>query len=327
MSDIWTFSASSQQQLLRCIKSAKPPNENNKWLIRFGRRNIDSNFARDRSNLVEEITIDLSAPDVDNPLPAEEPDKVASSPENYEEILEVIEQEPVLKFQYLVEESMKNSNLLVKLARSLSLASIEKISRHIFDSIYKNSLFIQQFHELFIPELLKRELNWLSLDVVVRSHQVYPESFKILLNIIVKDTQISNKVLQDLVASFSEKEMTKLMSDISEIELTTEQFLHNIFSIYMIYKDCEKATHIQNYINSITSQNYHHCISDKNFGRLLLSFLQAQKQLKCHLDFVNMERIIESHRSPFKRPCAMVLNELKMINEMDATGVEVNIEE
>lgn len=81
MSQIWTFSPSSEIQLQKCIAAALPPDENNKWVQKFFRK-LDENSTT--HNLTEQqherLNISENTPETD-------------SQDNYKEFIEIIENE------------------------------------------------------------------------------------------------------------------------------------------------------------------------------------------------------------------------------------------
>ncbi|XP_052748220.1 uncharacterized protein LOC128200092 [Galleria mellonella] len=319
MSDIWTFHPLSEDEVLKCIALAPRPNDNNKWFRRFGHKLIapccnDENILSPKTN--DRVEKKSKTPDPEDcPLEIEK-NKIDSNEKHFEDFLEAVENDPILQFNSLVEECLKDNVLLTKLAQKLTTFSVEKICKHIYENENINSAFLEIFHKYFVPAYLKREHSCISLDILVRAHAKYPVLFKTLLCTILKDPEIPNLFFQDFISSIDETEQTKLLLDISNFELRTEEFINNIFSIYTAYKNSEKTDRIQTFILDHILQCGHICSNDKHFGRLLLAFLQAEKHLNICQNYGNIERIIEIHKSPFRRPCWNIFKELNKNNAL-----------
>nr|XP_053622745.1 uncharacterized protein LOC128682188 [Plodia interpunctella] len=316
---IWTFSSSSEEKAERCIAAAQPPDETNKWIQRFGlkncyRPNITSN------NLNQNKTIISNVQTIDEDSDVSENDDL--NVEHFNELLESIQSEPVSKFPLLVTETLLDHRLLRHLAEKLNSNTAEKIINHIYENKDLNTEFVERIHQYFIPVLLHKEHGWFTLDMVLKSFRIYPKCFDILLKIILKDVQISNQVLQDLFENFNEKETYDVLLILMELELTTQEFLHNILGIYIAYKHCKKTVETQNWVYKQILQHGNGCANDKNYGKLLLAFLQTEKETQTLKNYGSIEKILEVHRSPFKRPCMNLLQELMIkCNSADTTGV------
>ncbi|XP_059047345.1 uncharacterized protein LOC131842792 [Achroia grisella] len=313
MSDIWNFHPLLEQQIHQFITSAPQPDENNKWFKKFGHKAISLTCNENLEILSKKRPNQECVKKIPEPTHSPENKRrkiISDKQQNFDEFLEIVENSPILQFNYLIEECLNDNSLFIKLAEQLSTNCVEKICKHVYENKNTNSVFIHNFHKFFIPTFLKRDYSCISLDILVRAHANYPTAFKPLLHTIIKDLDISNKILQEFINSIDEIKQTQLILDISDIELTAEEFVNNIFSIYTAYKNSEKNSQIQNYILNNLLLCGHSCSNDKQYGRLLLAFLQAEKQLNmCH-NYGNIEKIIEINRTPFKRPCQNAFKEL-----------------
>lgn len=317
MSEIWNFSPSLKDQVQRCISAARK-DEQNKWFQEFGHLTRNQNLSEILS--CEKIAITPQPIEInsENVVVEDKADtEICKSKEtsefeaeNIEEIVDSMETEFATRVDFIIEECVKNYNLLHSLALKLSTNTIEKLCKHICDKKDMSKDFISQYFQYFLPNYIKRSYNSATLDILVVSHKKYPLQFKLLLEILIKDTGMPKQVFQDFVQSLDEIGCSSLIMDLSEFDLTSVQFSSNIFSIYTAYKNCKKSERIQIYLQSLLIQHSSFCNTDRHFGRLLLTFLQTQKSLKIPVNGDSIENIIETHRSPFKRPCAVLLKEL-----------------
>ncbi|XP_060808416.1 uncharacterized protein LOC132903661 [Amyelois transitella] len=303
MSAIWTFSPSSEEVLERCIAAAQNPEQTNKWILRFGQKNVKKRNITSINNDHESSSI------VPEKRPAFKKNEVLNS-ERFVELTELIQNEPLAKFDHLVSECAKNNKLLIYLANKLCVGAVEKIVNHTYEDKSLDPMFIEDFHKYFIPTLLRKEHSWFALDMLIKSRKIYPEAFELLLKIIIKDTDITSKVLQDLVENLNEEQLTDFFILLMNIELSKEEFIHNLFSIYTAYIGCNKNLDVQNWVLAQLTKYGHSCISEKNYGKLLLAFLQSENESLSFKNYKSVEQVLEIHRSPFRRPCMMLLKEI-----------------
>ncbi|XP_046976109.1 uncharacterized protein LOC124542206 [Vanessa cardui] len=304
---LWQFSEASLPLLKRCIEASKP-DLNNKWIKRFGTFN-----QLDMKNTVKEndnITIPLSehTNSVDKETLIQE--KVEISEDIWQEMSDI---DPISQFDYLVENCLKHSALYALLAENLPLTSVEKLCNHIFETNIINLTFLQKFYTLFLPVYLKREYTRTSLDILIKAEKYNSDMFKYLLELIIKDIDLPGQIIQQYISTIDSKCQLELMKNIISFNLSNEVFVHHIYSIHVLYKNCEKTDFIQQFILTKLANISQLCVNDKNYGRLLLTYLQAKK--KYSTNYTVIQKIIDLHRSTFKKPCLNAFNELQKLQD------------
>lgn len=311
---LWQFSESNQPLLRKCLEAATFDG-NNQWVQKFGCRtdNFQQNNAGLDTNPV--IISDGENPNNNSAIECMEidespvfiPVKVKMEKEDFWR--EILELDPVDEFELIVEKCLKNTNLYIFLAEESPIVFIEKLCKHICETKDINSEFLENFYNIFFPVLLKREEKRESIDLLVKA-KYHPIFFKKLLIIIVKDIALPEKFLHDFVSLFNETEKTEFITLLTQKDISKEVFIHHLSTIHLCYKNCKKNNEIQNYILSKLVEISEECVSEKIYGRFLLNFLQ------CHKDFCTnilstVEKIVETHKSAFKKPCLNVLSEIK----------------
>ncbi|XP_061727338.1 uncharacterized protein LOC133532604 [Cydia pomonella] len=312
MSGGWRFCPATQT-VVKNLKTRLTPEERekrNKWLAEF-KEECKTDFGMSLYSLL--VT---SANNRDKREAAEAEAENTKQVNPTEAFCESVEAEPVARFDYMLEEGTKNNMLFKILAERLSSHAVERICKHMFESKNLKMLELDSFFCNFFPIYLKRAYSWFSLDIMVKANKAYPLSFRSLMLILLQDLEISNTMINDFVLTLDEAGKYEFMSIVMELELSTEEFIHNLISITSAYKGAEKTDRLQHYIYNSLIQYSTHCLSDWNYGRLLLAYLHSISHGQCSFDIRMMERLIEMHRSPFKRPCMAVLGDaIASLNE------------
>lgn len=274
LSNIWQFSSSSELYLQR-LQNSIDCKETNKWLGKFknGTKNI---------RMVEEPVISES----DKPVIEEEKQKQLPA--------DIIDLDPVNNFTEIIHMCTENTNTYCLLANSLSYQSIEKLYNYILNTNV-NKTFLEHFYKLTLPIIFKKEY---SIDLLLKIYE--HEEFKIFLQSILCDKEVPCMIMQEFIKTLNSEEKTKLIQILINIDLPREIFIYHLFTLYTAYKDCIKIQSIQDYIHAKLAQIAEDCVQDKNYGRLLLAYVQSQKSL---IKIKDIEELINIHRSPFKRPC------------------------
>uniref|UniRef100_A0A1E1W0S0 Fanconi Anaemia group E protein C-terminal domain-containing protein n=1 Tax=Pectinophora gossypiella TaxID=13191 RepID=A0A1E1W0S0_PECGO len=304
---MWTFSSSSQSLLKRCLDVAAPAEADNKWVKKFKRKeekSVENETKKDennKNNVVEVFDSDLESRE------SEKQEK--STSDSYEELLENLDTEIELKFDFLQEKCLAYPDFITKLPEKLSTSAIEKICKLLFDKSDVDKQFLDMFYQKFFPTLLKRDNSWFSLDLLVKAEIAHPVAFGKLLPMLLKDIEIPNKVLQEFYQILNEGKKAIFMKKIVETDLTAEEFEHNLFTIHTAYKNCIKNMQTQKSIQNLLVKYSERCSSDKNYGKLLLSFLQEQKNMVTK-DIEKLDKAVDMHKTPFKKPCLNVLKEI-----------------
>lgn len=298
MSHIWTFSASSEPYLQRCIAAAPPPDINNKWFQKFGKKDLSApaeSAFEDNQN---------TANNFENNSSEMEKDATIS-----EDIMDKIKSESMVP-EYVIQECTNNPALIKKMAQQLSTNTVEKLFEHIYSKKDGETEFLI-FITKFLPTFIKvHNYSRQCLDLLESSNK-YPQVFKKLLEILINDTEIPNEVLINYLARLNEESLTTLIKTLSNVEITSEGFSKNVFAIFTAYENCIKTDIIQNYIQSMIIKHSLSCASDNGFGRLFLLFLQTEKTMGRKGNIKVLEECLEIHRSPFKD---IALCNLKEIN-------------
>lgn len=303
MSYIWTFAPENKALLQRCLSAAEPPDESNKWLQKFGPRNLDL------INETTEIITVNDSPEVN--------ESVATQENQDEDISNAVEEfldpeiDLLAKLDMLVEKCRKTPKLLVKLAENLPISSAEKLLEHILNTEDLDKEFLMLFYKYFLHSYIKRESSRFCTDILFKTFNKYPQYLKIALKLILKDLDIQNNVILDFILNLNANSKTEFLEIVSDIEFTADEFSYNLFNIYRAYESCNKTDSVQNYIFSCLKTHCDSCCSDKNYGKLMLTFLQHEKSLNRNVDYIVLEGLVERHKSPFKRPCLSVLKEIK----------------
>ncbi|KAH9635892.1 hypothetical protein HF086_002452 [Spodoptera exigua] len=303
MSHIWTFAPESQALLNRCLNAASPPDPGNKWLQKFGPQNLD---LIKKSN---ETIIVNDSPEYDD-VPATQENTDANLTNDVEHFLDP-EISILTKFEGLVGKSIKTPKILGKLADTLPTSTAEQWIEHILSAESLNTDFLTLFYKYFIPTYVKRENSRFCTDTLIKTHEKYPQLLKISLKIILKETERENNVINDFFSSLNADELTNLIEFISDIDLNSEQYTYILFNIHTAYKSCNKTDNVQNYIFSLLKNCNNFCSSDKNYGKILLAYLQHEKKLRRNIDIILLEELVERHKTPFKRPCLSIINDMK----------------
>lgn len=308
MSYTYKVSASSETLLQSCIAKAAPINANNKWVQKFGpkRQNTEEILQETEEILIENNPQNLQGEDIST-MDVEMQMEVENSGVD-DDFMNLLESDPISNFDAMVIECLKNQELLTNISKKLSVTAIEKISNYIFANKVNNE-FLQCFYQCFLPVYLKRDYSWFSLDLLVKSRIKNPKLFDKLIIVLIKSVNIPNKLLEDFFQTLNEEHKKKLLFKIIEIDFNLEQFVHNLLLLHTAYKEVTPDSDIQNFIYKNIIQYGPSCTTEKTFGRLLFTFLQFQNKIGIVKDYDNMERIIENHCTPFKRPCVNCLRE------------------
>lgn len=316
MSDNWTFSPSSMPYLQRCIAVAPPPDPNSKWIQKFGKKvtqiesvtNENATIDKNLSNTqIESVTNETATVDKNegNLLNTE---KYAAI--TYEDFFDTIESESTLPVEYIMEECTKYPGLIPKMAEKLSSNTVELLFKHIYSMKDVETMFLCTFISTFLRTFIKVQYSRLCIDLLVKLNEQYPQIFKELLQTLVNDTEIPNEVLDNYIAVLNEESITSFIKTFSTIDISSEVFTQNVSMLYTAYKNCIKNDFIQNYIQKVLVQHSKPCASDRNYGRLFLTFLQSEKAMGRKGDIQILEKCLDAHRSVFRRPCLLLLKQI-----------------
>uniref|UniRef100_A0A2H1VDU1 SFRICE_030899 n=1 Tax=Spodoptera frugiperda TaxID=7108 RepID=A0A2H1VDU1_SPOFR len=267
----------------RCLNAASPPDPNNKWLQTFGPQNLEL------INKTNDTIIVTDSPECAL-VPETQENVDVNLTNDIEQFLDP-DVDILSKIDDLVEKCLKTPKILVKLAETLPTSTAEKLIEHIISVEELKTDFLQIFYKFFIPAYIKRENSRFCTDILLKTHAKYPQLLKITLKIILKDVEIENNVINDFFTNLNSDELTKLLEFISDVDFSPEQYTHNLFSIYTAYKSCTKTDNIQNYMFTLLKHCNNFSSSDKNYGKLMLAFLQEEKGLKKNIDILLLEEL------------------------------------
>lgn len=264
MANIWSFSPESKSLLQRCLNAAAPPDESNKWLQKFGPRNLD--LIKD---FEDTIVVNDSPDTTHSPIVQDKQD---------EDILIVVQEfldpdfDLVLRFDYFVNKCIKTPKLLTNLAQNLPTNTVERLFQHIFDSNDLNNQFLEYFYVNFLHTYIKRDNSRFCTNALLKIYNKYPQYLKLALKVILKDLEVKNNVVNNFISNLNANDQTEFLNLITDIEFTSEEFSHNLFNIYTAYKSCLKSDFLQNCMFLCLKKHSNFCCNDKNYGKLLLSF-------------------------------------------------------
>lgn len=277
-----------------CMETIAPRDD---WLVRIGHRFINLNYLRSEDvwnrNLLDNSHTCIGK-------------LVFAAPQALERSLyDIIEENPLKCFNYIQTESMRTQVLVPRMARYLSARSIEIICDRIFSKQGINEQFVELFYQYFFDIYFKRFYSWSSLHMLIKASKAYPVHFRSTIKILFKDTGIPNNILLDYVETLDEKNCNDLINFMPEIQLTAAEFNHNLPVIYIVYKKCEKNENVNQYIHSNLELYSEFCAYNKNYGRLLLHFIQNMSGFNVSIRAI--KKMIENHFTPFKSPCVTAL--------------------
>lgn len=306
---LWKFSESSQPLLKRCLEASSTIDPDNIWVQKFGHLLQKRNLGKNEN---ESERKEIKTP---SPTKVDSKATVIVEKEDVPEELfqDIVESDPVSRFDFIVENCLNDSNLYKKLAKQLPVISIEKLCNHIFQTENVQSKFLKDFYKIFLPEFLKREHSISSIDMLLKAKKYKSEYFNYFLELLIKDTDLPSQVFQQYITIIDKHNQIELMKNIVLYDLSNDVFIHHLHSIYLLYKNCPKTEHLQKHIFLKLSNASQQCASDTNYGRLLLNFIQNQKNFTSN--FAAIEKVINKHRSPFKKPCLNAFNDLKELQE------------
>ncbi|XP_041983794.1 uncharacterized protein LOC121736573 [Aricia agestis] len=306
-SNIWQFSASSKTQLERCLAAAQYDNQN-KWIQKF--------------KILQPVTDETTRAQVDTQsIELMEVNEIPDSPETENAVAtnaveqqqmdffeEVVDADPLAHFDKIVEMCLRDKSVYNLLISNLSPVSLQKLCNHIFSTKDVKKEFLESFYKYFLPVYFKKEHTWFSLDILVKAKECHGEQFGNLLLILLNEKDFPSNILQEFVSTLDLKEQNSFITSIADYDISNEMFLHNLYTIFITYKECHKDENIQNYILKKLTQLSDVCSTDKNYGRFLLTYIQNSK---CTSNLVVLEKLVEAHRSAFKRPCINALSQIK----------------
>ena len=291
-----------------CIETIAPRDD---WLLRIGHRFINLNYLKNEDMLNRRMLEHsyICRGQLVRPLPHE----------LERSLYDIIEEDPLRSYNYIERESVKTQILIPRMALYLSARTIEAICDKLFTKKDINEQFVQLLYQYFFSVYFKRVYSWSSLHLLIKASKAYPVHFKTTLKTLLVDIQLKNNLLLDYIETLSEKDCTRLLKFVTELQLTPEQFNHNLPVIYLMFKKCEKNDLIFQYIQANLELYNLYCAYNKNYGRLLLCFIQSLSGFNVRIRVI--KRIIENHCTSYKSPCMAALE--KFVLELIALQINV----
>ncbi|CAF4943161.1 unnamed protein product [Pieris macdunnoughi] len=286
---MYQFSPSSTALLERCIELAKQNEQTNAWKERF----LVSMDSKVSDNAEETLAVCN--------LESSEEMEIIVNPTYTDDKYREIEADPILNINILFEDA-NNGELLTKLAQNIDDTCAEKLFNHMMKN-HINLKYIEIFFKYFLPHYFKRHQSRLCLDVMINAYNVYPAQFHIILKNMVND-ETSTNILQEFVSTLSPSKQTDILKIIMASNISSNTFMRHMFSIHACYKNCTGIENIDNFIFVKLKEASGDCVTDKQYGRLLFTYLQNKKDC----NNIHLKKIVEIHRSPFRRPCLNLLN-------------------
>ena len=235
---------------------------------------------------------------------------VAMVPEKFEGIIDgIVRVEDLTNNYYDIQrESVMNFILIPKMALYLSPKLIEKICNKIFSRKGVEEDFVKLFYEYFFRVYVKRVYSWSSLHLLIKASKAYPKYFKTTMEAMFLDTKVPNNVLLDYVRCLNQKDSTDLITTVSELLLTPEQFDHNLPVLCAIFRKCIVNERILECVKIHLVFHNINCTRNQHYGRLLYLFIDSL----AHGFFVRVRlirRLIDSHQTSFRWVCLLALQE------------------
>lgn len=301
MSNIWKFSPENELLLQRCLNSAPPLDDNNKWVLKFGIRNPDLLPKTTGNNIAND------SPSYDDISIVQE----QLNEKNSTILEEVLDPEFDIKANFfeLVNICLKEPNSLTKLAETLPKNTVETLYTLIFESNDLNTEFLELFFEKFSPAYIKRDSSRFSSNILNKTFEIYPQYLKYTIKAIFNDLDIENNVVLDFISSLSPQNQSEFLLMLSNMNIMPIE--NHILSIYTAYKTSNKIDSDQYFILKCLKNYSNLCINNKNYGKLMLAYLQCEKSLKRDIISNDFVELIEIHKTPFKKPCLNLFKEIK----------------
>ncbi|CAG9577690.1 unnamed protein product [Danaus chrysippus] len=312
MTQPWKFSESSQDLLERFVKSSEKIGRN-KWVRKFGHRTTELLESYHITVVDRDDTFVISSDESSSDTiitgdKNNEVDEIQSIADKFSQ--DVAVREPVSHIDYIMKKCYKDPKNYNLLADSLSEADMEKFLEHILNNAVDNT-FTERILTELLPTYLKKYPSRNSIDLFIKTRD--KNIFKHILEIIMKDIEIERVILQEYTSLLKSTEKSDLLNNIITFNISDEVFTHHLETILMIYKDCNKTKDINHFILTKLTQTAQNGANDKNYGRLLHLYLQnikhnPEEAASC---LENLEKVIDIHQSPFRRPCVNTFNDIK----------------
>lgn len=250
-----------------------------------------------------------------------EPPIIPPPHETERSLYQHIEEDPLRSFNYIQREAVKTVVFITRIALFLSAATLDKICGKIFSRKDVDDQFVKLWYEHFFCVYFKRVYSWSSLHLLIKASKAYPAHFKITIKIMLMDTYLQNNILLDYIETLNKEDCTNLMKSVKEIPLTCEQFDHNLLVIYLVFKKCDKSESIIQYVHVNLEANYKFCANNKNYGRLLLCFIENLSGFNVNIR--NVKQLAESHCTSYKSACMTALEKFSR----DLIDVQLNFQD
>ncbi|OWR49050.1 hypothetical protein KGM_212959 [Danaus plexippus plexippus] len=318
MTQPWKFSESSQDLLERFVKSSEKIGRS-KWVKEFGHKTTDLLETYNLTGVDRDDTFVISSDESSSDTiilgdKNDEGDEMQSIPTQFSQ--DVAVREPVTHIDYIMKKCRKDPRSYNLLASNLTEGDMEKLLEHILNSTLDHNFTDKILMEL-LPTYLKKYPSRNSIDLLIKTRE--KNIFNNLFEVIMKDTDIQSVVLQEYTSVLkSNADKSDLLNNIISYNISDEVFTYHLETILIMYKDCNKTKDINCFILTKLTQTSQNGATDKNYGRLLHLYLQ---NLRCNPAeaascLENLEKLIDTHHSPFRRPCINIFNEIKKYIEV-----------
>lgn len=301
MAHIWKFSPQSEELLQRCIAIAPPEDENNKWVRAF-RKKTQIEIKPNSTSVDEKI-------ESDSQLLTSEPEIVIDS-DNYEQFFESLGTGSDLDIEFLQKECREHPKLLSLIAHRLPAPSLEKIADYVFFTKNTDDAFVKNFVKHSLPIILMKDYKRFYLDLIKLIMNKYSDIFTDLLEVIVKNENVSTNILSDLTTNINGGEKEVFLRAFLKIEFASIDFIRHLQTINSFYATCEKNDNLQKYIFDCLYRSKELCKENKKYGKLLVSYLQNVKNMKSDAYKKEIQEIVEKHSSPFSKQCLLLFNQI-----------------
>ncbi|CAG9790667.1 unnamed protein product [Diatraea saccharalis] len=210
----------------------------------------------------------------------------------------------IMYIDHFMQECYLHPYQVTLLAQILSPAAVERMCRQIFSVKSLRTEFVEAFYTVFIPNYIKRFYSWSIIDLLKRANVAYPGPFKKLVQNLMQNTEVHEDILKDYVINISAKDKNNVMTSVAGLRLTAHQFMRQLKTINILFKGSDKSTVICEFVVEHLQEYSCFCYKNKDFGRLLLTYLQ---NFSCYpIDHETVRKMIDGHCTEFKSPCQTI---------------------
>lgn len=223
-------------------------------------------------------------------------------------IIQAMDEKPRELFDYIVRECVAAPYFITCLAQHLSGKSVAIMCRKVFTGNDLNENFVENFYTMFFPAYFKRKYSWFTVHLLKQAQTSWPGAFKNLLRVLIKNVEVPRRVLQDFVVNIKETQRDNFMKTIVEAGLNTEQFVHHLQTINLVFVHSDKNVHVCRFVLDNLESHAYDCYNNREYGRLLLSLLKNLGETD--ISQRTIKNLIDIHGTEYKAPCLIAFEEI-----------------